>query len=75
MKCPKCGARVRRPFLPDADDDIVLELAFAAGCRHIITHNVTDFAGSARLGVSASSARATSPNAFSSTNEGLSRCE
>ena len=29
-----------RPFLPDADDDMVLELAVAAGCRHIITHNV-----------------------------------
>ncbi len=25
-----------RPFLPDADDDMVLELALAAGCRHII---------------------------------------
>src|SRR5947208_12516702 len=28
-----------RPFLPDADDDMVLELALAAGCRQIITHN------------------------------------
>ena len=42
-----------RPFLPDADDDMLLELAFAAGCRHIITHNVKDFSGSMRLGVSA----------------------
>lgn len=42
-----------RPFLPDADDDMVLELAFAAGCRHIITHNVKDFAGSEKLGVAA----------------------
>ena len=40
-----------RPFLPDADDDMVLELAFAAGCRHIITHNVKDFRGSEQLGV------------------------
>lgn len=40
-----------RPFLPDADDDLVLELAFAAGCRHIVTHNVKDFHGSERLGV------------------------
>jgi hypothetical protein len=42
-----------RPFLPDANDDMVLELAFAAGCRHIITHNVRDFHGSERLGVTA----------------------
>jgi putative PIN family toxin of toxin-antitoxin system len=42
-----------RPFLPDADDDMVLELAFAAGCRHIITHNVRDFRGSEQLGVTA----------------------
>ena len=42
-----------RPFLPDADDDMVLELAFAAGCRHIVTHNVKDFHGSEQLGVAA----------------------
>jgi hypothetical protein len=42
-----------RPFLPDADDDMVLELAFAAGCHYIVTHNVRDFDGSERLGVSA----------------------
>lgn len=42
-----------RPFLPDADDDMLLELAFAAGCRHIVTHNVRDFCGSERLGVTA----------------------
>jgi hypothetical protein len=46
-----------RSFLPDADDDMALELAFAAGCRHIITHNVKDFLGSERLGVSALSPR------------------
>lgn len=40
-----------RPFLNDPDDDMVLELAFAAGCRHIITHNGKDFHGSERLGV------------------------
>ena len=32
---------------------MVLELAFAAGCRHIITHNVKDFHGSEQLGVTA----------------------
>jgi hypothetical protein len=42
-----------RPLLPDADDDMVLELAFAAGCQYIITHNVTDFRGSDQFGVSA----------------------
>lgn len=42
-----------RPQLPDADDDMVLELAIAAGCKCIITHNVAHFRGSERFGVSA----------------------
>jgi putative PIN family toxin of toxin-antitoxin system len=42
-----------RPFLPDADDDMVLELAFAAGCHYIVTHNVKDFHGSPQLGITA----------------------
>lgn len=42
-----------RPFLPDCDDDMLLELAFSARCAHIVTHNVKDFAGSDQLGVSA----------------------
>ncbi len=42
-----------RPLLPDADDDMVLELAFAAGCRHIVTHNVKDFCGSEQFGITA----------------------
>lgn len=42
-----------RPFLADADDDMVLELALAAGCRYIITHNVKDFRRSEQLGVTA----------------------
>ena len=46
-----------RPFLRDADDEMVLELAFAAGCRHIVTHNVTDFDGSGELGITALSPR------------------
>ncbi len=46
-----------RPFLVDADDDMVLELAFAAGCRHIITHNVRHYRGSEQLGVAALSPR------------------
>ena len=42
-----------RPFLPDPRDDMVLELAFAAGSRYIITHNVKDFSGSEQLGIAA----------------------
>ena len=42
-----------RPFLSDPDDDFVLELAFAANCRYLVTHNVNDFHGSAQLGVEA----------------------
>jgi putative PIN family toxin of toxin-antitoxin system len=46
-----------RPFLPDPDDDMVLELALAAGCRYIITHNQSDFRGTHQLGVAAISPR------------------
>jgi predicted nucleic acid-binding protein len=42
-----------RPFLPDADDDMILELAFAANCRYIVTHNIRDFRGCEKLGVQA----------------------
>jgi predicted nucleic acid-binding protein len=34
-----------RPFLKDADDEMVLELAVAAECRYIITYNKGDFEG------------------------------
>jgi hypothetical protein len=46
-----------RPFLPDADDDLVLELAFAARCRYIVRHDIADFRGSEQLGVTAISPR------------------
>lgn len=46
-----------RPFLRDANDDMVLELAFAAGCRYLVTHNVKDFHGAERLGVTVISPR------------------
>jgi predicted nucleic acid-binding protein len=46
-----------RPFLVDANDDMVLELAFAAGCRYIVTHNVKDFHGSEQLDVAVVSPR------------------
>lgn len=34
-----------RPFLKDPGDDLVLEVAVAAECDAIVTHNVRDFAG------------------------------
>lgn len=40
-----------RPVLPDADDDMVLELAVAAGCRAVVTHNVRDFKSAERFNV------------------------
>ena len=42
-----------RPFLPDPNDDMVLELAFAAGSRYVVTHDITDFRGSQQLGIQA----------------------
>lgn len=40
-----------RPLLRDPDDEFVLEVAVAAGCQHIVTHNVRDFGGAERFGV------------------------
>jgi predicted nucleic acid-binding protein len=40
-----------RPYLPDPDDDMVLELAVASNCDAIITFNRRDFAGASRFGV------------------------
>lgn len=48
-----------RSFLPDPKDDMVLELAVAAGARHIVTHNTKDFRGAERFGV-----RALAPREF-----------
>jgi len=42
-----------RPFLRDPGDDMVLELAVAAQCLFIVTHNVKDFVGSDSFGVNA----------------------
>src|SRR5437588_7257470 len=42
-----------RPALSDPDDDFILELAVAAGCRYIITHNLRDFRGTERWGMTA----------------------
>jgi putative PIN family toxin of toxin-antitoxin system len=40
-----------RPVLKDPGDDHILELAVEAECRVIITHNVRDFVGAERLGI------------------------
>jgi predicted nucleic acid-binding protein len=42
-----------RPGLPDPNDDLILELAVAAGCSYIVTHNLRDFRGTERWGVAA----------------------
>ncbi len=42
-----------RPFLRDADDDMVLECAVASGSTFIVTHNVKDFRRSPELKVQA----------------------
>ena len=34
-----------RPFLPDPEDDHILELAVAAHCSYIVTYNKRDFRG------------------------------
>ena len=40
-----------RPLLSDKKDDLVLELAVAARCSHIVTHNLRDFRGTESFGV------------------------
>jgi putative PIN family toxin of toxin-antitoxin system len=40
-----------RPQLRDPKDEFILELAVAAGCSAIVTHNRRDFVGAERLGV------------------------
>lgn len=42
-----------RPFLKDPRDDMVLELAVAAGCNFIITHNKQDFKNIEEFGLQA----------------------
>ena len=41
-----------RPALSDPGDEFVLELAVAAGCRFVVTHNIKDFGGADRFGIS-----------------------
>jgi predicted nucleic acid-binding protein len=40
-----------RPCLPDANDDMVLELAVAAQVRRIVTFNAKDFCPAIRFGI------------------------
>jgi len=40
-----------RPFLRDPDDDMLVELAVAAQCVGIVTHNVRDFSGVEKVGL------------------------
>jgi predicted nucleic acid-binding protein len=40
-----------RPFLPDPGDDMILELAVAAGGAAVVTFNRADFRGAERFGV------------------------
>lgn len=42
-----------RPFLSDAEDDMLLELAVAAGAAYIVTFNVRDFKGTEQFDVKA----------------------
>lgn len=40
-----------RPYLRDPNDDLVLELAVAASCDAVVTHNTRDFVGTERFGI------------------------
>lgn len=42
-----------RPFLKDAGDDFILELAFSSSVDYIITYNIDDFARAKMFGVDA----------------------
>jgi putative PIN family toxin of toxin-antitoxin system len=42
-----------RPQLRDAGDELVLELAVAARCSHIVTYNQRDFVGVEKFGLKA----------------------
>lgn len=46
-----------RPVLRDPNDDLLLELAVAAGCRTIITYDKRDFQGAEAFGVRVETAR------------------
>src|SRR5438105_6042934 len=39
-----------RPFLPDPNDDMLLDLAVAGGCDYIVSHNVRHLSGVEEFG-------------------------
>ena len=54
----KIGRRIKiyylwRPYLKDAFDDHVLELALASECDYIVTYNLKDFKRAEELGIKA----------------------
>ena len=42
-----------RPFLSDANDELILELVVSAQCDYIVTHNLSDFKGIDKFGIKA----------------------
>lgn len=40
-----------RPFLRDAEDDFIIELAVASRAEYIVTYNVRDFTGAQEYGI------------------------
>lgn len=40
-----------RPILNDPKDDMILDLAVRANCRHIVTYNTRDFSGVNQFGI------------------------
>jgi putative PIN family toxin of toxin-antitoxin system len=42
-----------RPSLPDANDELILELAVSAKCEYIVTHNIKDFKATEKFGIKA----------------------
>jgi predicted nucleic acid-binding protein len=42
-----------RPYLPDPDDDMLLELAVKAQCDYVVTYNIQDFVGIERFALQA----------------------
>ncbi len=48
-----------RPSLPDANDELILELAVSAQCEYIVRHNIGDFKGVEKFGI-----KTVTPGAF-----------
>ena len=40
-----------RPYLRDAKDELILDLAVTAQCDYIVTHNQKDFVGTEKFGI------------------------